>query len=304
MTTLITTNLDEQEFVIFKEKYPEIKSHDDASLYFAAFLGNKLPFETKRDELLKSENSSSQNDFYVYVCTFATKGKNLSFIEWLFKNFHKQLKENIMAHKMIYFNAAEMNRKDIIQSVSDNGFYEFRQFSKCIYHAAKKGHLELIKWLMENGCKWDESACSIAAKNGYLEIIQWAISNNLAWNPNICFRDAAIEGHLEILKWAKTNEYFLESYIFDFAATSGQLEILKWFWENDELDCQSYLNKHLFSEVAKQGHLEVLEWLCEKKCPWDLHVCSNAAIHGHLHVIQWARKNGCDWDSETPKYAA
>src|SRR5579872_647404 len=299
---MTTTNLNEQEFMNFKEKYPELKSHPNASFYFAAFLGDKKPFKhAKKEGLWKDKHLNSQNKFYIDICEFATKGGNLSFIEWLFKSFHEQLKQNDMAHKMIYFIAAEMNRQDIIRSINNLGYCEFKQFNECIHHATKGGHLELTKWLMENGCIWDEDVCTIAAGHGYLEIIQWAIIKNLIWNPDICFRAAAINGHLEILKWAKTNGYTFKPSIFKFAAESGQLEILKWFWENDEklFDCRFCLNIIVASDVARQGHLEVFKWLREKNCPWDSNICSFAAMHGHLHIIQWARENGCDWDEET-----
>ena len=43
--------------------------------------------------------------------------------------------------------------------------------------AAENGHLEVLRWLRENGCPWDFTTCSSAAKNGHLEVLQWACEN-------------------------------------------------------------------------------------------------------------------------------
>jgi hypothetical protein len=36
-------------------------------------------------------------------------------------------------------------------------------------HAEKGGHLEVLKWVRENGCRWDEYTRRIAASMGYFE---------------------------------------------------------------------------------------------------------------------------------------
>ncbi len=44
--------------------------------------------------------------------------------------------------------------------------------------AAAKGHLDVIKWLIQNGCPCDERACNAAAKTGQLEVLKWLRQNN------------------------------------------------------------------------------------------------------------------------------
>ena len=49
--------------------------------------------------------------------------------------------------------------------------------SRTSVYAAENGHLEVLKWLRENGCPWNEWTCKNAAGNGHLEILKWAREN-------------------------------------------------------------------------------------------------------------------------------
>ena len=67
--------------------------------------------------------------------------------------------------------------------------------------AVRQGHFEMLKWLRENGCPWNEHTCMEMA-GGHLEILQWARENGCPWDTLTC-ADAARGGHLEVLKWAR-----------------------------------------------------------------------------------------------------
>ena len=47
---------------------------------------------------------------------------------------------------------------------------------------ALNGNLELLEFLHENGCPWDEWTCFGAAKNGHLECLKYAHENGCPWN--------------------------------------------------------------------------------------------------------------------------
>ena len=55
---------------------------------------------------------------------------------------------------------------------------------------AEKGSLELLQFLHENGCPWDEGTCSAAAHYGHLECLKYAHENGCPWDKwyrqNIC----------------------------------------------------------------------------------------------------------------------
>jgi hypothetical protein len=43
--------------------------------------------------------------------------------------------------------------------------------------AALHGALNILKWMRENNCPWDEYTCTNAAEGGHLELLQWAYIN-------------------------------------------------------------------------------------------------------------------------------
>jgi hypothetical protein len=67
--------------------------------------------------------------------------------------------------------------------------------------AASNGHLQLLQWAQQNGCRSDEHTCSQAALNGHLSVLQWAHLSGCPWDEKTCSL-AARSGHLEILPMA------------------------------------------------------------------------------------------------------
>ena len=60
---------------------------------------------------------------------------------------------------------------------------------------------ECLKYAHENGCPWDEKACSNAALFGHLECLKYLHENECPWDKETC-SGAAEKGHLECLKYA------------------------------------------------------------------------------------------------------
>jgi hypothetical protein len=43
--------------------------------------------------------------------------------------------------------------------------------------AAEKGHLEVLRYCVENGCSWDAEVCSSAFENDHMDLLRWACEN-------------------------------------------------------------------------------------------------------------------------------
>ena len=54
---------------------------------------------------------------------------------------------------------------------------------------------------IKNGCLFDEKAAKVAATEGHLEILKWLIENNCPWEPEKYLEDIHIEGRIE--SWIK-----------------------------------------------------------------------------------------------------
>ncbi|KAG5178060.1 hypothetical protein JKP88DRAFT_350445 [Tribonema minus] len=191
--------------------------------------------------------------------------------------------------------------------------------------AARRGRLNLLEWLRENGCPWDEHTCSGAAEGGHLEVLRWARANGCPWSQETTWA-AAKGGHLEVLQWAAANGCPCDEETCRNAACGGHLAALQWLrargcpW--NELTCTfaadgGHLrvlqwarahgcpwNEGTCARAAKRGHLDILQWARANGCPWGECTCEGAACGGHLRVLQWARANGCPWDALVCGWAA
>lgn len=66
--------------------------------------------------------------------------------------------------------------------------------------AAKNGHLEVLKYLRENGFKWDATTCNTAALHNHLDILKYFFTNveETHKNKHETCNYAVCGGHLEI----------------------------------------------------------------------------------------------------------
>ncbi len=120
--------------------------------------------------------------------------------------------------------------------------------------AAKKGQLEVVKWLrfFSASCPWDADTCTSAAEGGHLERLQRLRANGCPWNKWTCAY-AAQGGHLEVLQWAHAN-------------------VCPWA---RSLTC---------AYAARCGHRGVRQWAGATVCPRDAAPCGFAGAHTALSL--------------------
>eukprot|EP00587_Corethron_hystrix_P009281 CAMPEP_0113304708 /NCGR_PEP_ID=MMETSP0010_2-20120614/4618_1 /TAXON_ID=216773 ORGANISM="Corethron hystrix, Strain 308" /NCGR_SAMPLE_ID=MMETSP0010_2 /ASSEMBLY_ACC=CAM_ASM_000155 /LENGTH=368 /DNA_ID=CAMNT_0000158963 /DNA_START=206 /DNA_END=1309 /DNA_ORIENTATION=+ /assembly_acc=CAM_ASM_000155 len=133
-------------------------------------------------------------------------------------------------------------------------------------HAAKGGHIEMLKWLRAVGCPWDKETSTEAARRGHLDLLIWLRQEGCPWGYETCIA-AAKGGHIGTLKWLRRNG-------------------CPW-WEY-----------RMCEFAAKGGHLNMLIWLREEEeCPWGLWTPSAAAEGGHWEVLKWSIIHGCPYNA-------
>ncbi len=161
--------------------------------------------------------------------------------------------------QMVVRTAAEQGHLEVVKwAVSQK--CPLAEWWTCAW-AARGGQLGVLKWLRDNGCRWDNWTCTLAARGGHLELLKWARENGCPWEVGSMVTHAAETGHLEVLKWLITQGCSVNRFTSAWAARGGQLEILKWLKANDY--------------------------------PWDGLTIAWAEGAGHLEVSRWARENGC-----------
>ena len=153
--------------------------------------------------------------------------------------------------------------------------------------AALGGQMEVLVWLRENNCPWNEWTCYAAARGGHLDVLKYAHEKSCPWDERSC-RIAAYGGHLDVMKYAHAKGCTWDASTCNTAACGGHLEVLKYAHEKG---CP--WDKDTCSSAAEGGHLEVLKYAHEKGCPWNAGIFHAAARGGHLEVRKYVRDNGC-----------
>ena len=77
----------------------------------------------------------------------------------------------------------------------------------CAALAARGGHLEVLKWLLEPAqiFDWDDEwTCAKAAEGGQLEVLKWLRANGCQWDARTV-EEATAAGHDDVLQWALAN---------------------------------------------------------------------------------------------------
>lgn len=172
-------------------------------------------------------------------------------------------------HYSLYYQKSQTHRK-ARGRVIPKGHY--------LYYVIRLGYLNLLKYLLEFGCKINDSyGQNLAAKHGHLHILKWGYYHDNWGNTWRRYRGigykAALSGNRALIRWLQNIDYF---------------------WQEDTDICAG---------AARAGNLELLKWLKENDFPWDEWVVSHAVQNKHFEVTKWAIENGCPVDDSDYQYA-
>jgi ankyrin repeat protein len=154
--------------------------------------------------------------------------------------------------------------KKLISTVLQN------DLDKGLSLASEKGHLEVVKYLFENGAdihaKNDE-ALIWASMNGHLEVVKFLVKNgaDIHSNEDEALIYASTKGHLNIVKYLignGANIHVHDDYPLRLASSNGNLDFVKYLVENG---ADIYYNDEALKLALQNGHLEVVQYLIQNK---------------------------------------
>jgi hypothetical protein len=130
--------------------------------------------------------------------------------------------DDIFYPQMIKY-AIKYKQLDCLKYLHENGC----KWDDTCWYASFEGNLECLKYAHENGCKLDEVICITAAGTGNLECLKYAHENGCKWRGSVC-HIAAVNGHLSCLKYAYENGCELNEDACDAAYITGHIECFEY----------------------------------------------------------------------------
>ena len=154
-------------------------------------------------------------------------------------------------------------------------------------HAAKNGHLPVVKLLTEGHADvdWDDRAdTSIRMKDGS-SVFDWAVFG----------------GNLSVMAYLKDEVPTLDVHSMNisgctaahWAGATGNIEVCRWLFDNGfDLSVTNHANHGLVNSAAYKGYVEVVQWAVA--APEGPHLAWQLGLkdHGGVSTIQNCRSAG------------
>lgn len=192
--------------------------------------------------------------------------------------------------------AAERGHLEVVKLIVENQTKKGMS-QVAITAAARHGQYGVVKYLVESHATQLVAPCVIdcAAAGGYLDIVKYLhehLSGGCCSAETIA--NAAAIGHLEMVKFLSENRTEgCAPDALDRAARNGHLEVVKFLHDKYHLQCTS----SAMDEAAANGDTDLVKFLhhtCGTNCTTD--AMDRAAENGHLEIIEllhFYRKEGC-----------
>jgi ankyrin repeat protein len=139
-----------------------------------------------------------------------------------------------------------------------------------LIRASKKGHLEVVKYLLANGANVNansDDALRSASNRGHLEVVRYLVEHGANVNAldDDPLAEASDNGHLEVVKYLVengANVNALNDMALFFASEEGHLEVVKYLVENGANVNAD--NNEALRVAEKNGHIDIINYLKEQ----------------------------------------
>jgi hypothetical protein len=206
--------------------------------------------------------------------------------------------------------AAWNGNLEILEWLLENGL--FFPSTKVFSNAASRNNFQLIKWLYEIECPWDENAMLAAIYVGNMEILDFLEKRNCPW-PDDVFLCVAKSGNIQVAHWLLEKGRPLCNYKrkngllakpLEVALECGYYDLIELF-QKEGLPLPNISNK-MFSigNAAIRGDFLSVKKLHEMGCPWGKDPLARAQTDrwtecSNREMMSWMIENGCPLESST-----
>lgn len=151
----------------------------------------------------------------------------------------------------------------ILQWMKEKGLFNNTTTKLCCV-AARSGRLDILEWLLKNGCTWDKRTCDYASEKGHVNFLDYALKNNHEIIIKDCQSEAIKEGQLNVLKFIEDVYRHPNEYTKTFYSLSkrGHLNILYWYCEKRQFNIYQEEKKAIIFAAIKNGYVEIVKFVC------------------------------------------
>jgi hypothetical protein len=240
------------------------------------------------------DNHFSLNHSFSWACM----GGHVHVLDWLLEN-GKNLRNR---HSRSYFlNAAEGGHVPVFQWLADHN--RIPEVPAEIYgRAAVRGHIEVLRWMKENGYPGIELVCVKGAEGGRLGVVKWGKEEGGLEVDEKVMRKALKGGCLETIEWLyeqvgrPESQYYLralKSYHLEFSIS----EIFDFLYKKG---CEPRFDGIFWYTATIHGCVgEVIDWVLAKKILGP--TCWSAALlqgENAIKLLEVFKREGCPRDPE------
>jgi hypothetical protein len=199
-----------------------------------------------------------------------------------------------LCYQMAPRNAAYGGHNDMLEWLDDRGC-KFDDW--VVVNAAEGGHIRTLQWLWDRGTAFGWEACAGAAEGGQLDALVWLRERDCDWNESTCLH-AAYYGHLHVLRWAMANGCEWDPLATTFAAIGGHLDVADWcLAQGCEFITDTHWETATYPDVC--SHPSLLALMIDSDTPPGL-----AARSGRIDVLEWMLAHGSPIDASVYTHAA
>lgn len=105
------------------------------------------------------------------------------------------------------FAAIEGGHLAVLRYLQEHGLLRLTTKSVLPWLAARAGQLEILRWLRDGGCAFDELTCYSAAMGGHLDVLKWLRAQGCPWEHGDIREAVRFAGHpAEMVRWVELAE--------------------------------------------------------------------------------------------------
>jgi hypothetical protein len=159
--------------------------------------------------------------------------------------------------------------------------------------SARRGHIEVLRWLKQQGAAFDAGTMFYAALHGQQLACAYLRAEGCDWDEAATY-GAAFNCHWGTVRWLHEQGCpWVPKQMCLKAAQQGDISSMTYLSQHEE-SVPSYVLSDMLNAAGSKGHLAAVQWLRQQHgAEWPRALC-HLGVQWSGNTLEWARAEGCD----------